>query len=383
MVSNLDLQASHGFDPEWIVNRTGIHERRFALPHQATSDLCAQAAIRCLKAADCDPADVDLLVVGTFTPGHVLPLDGEPGAGPAQAELPRVRHPGRLRGVHVRPDHRRAVRRGGDERAGPGDRRRLQQPGDQPRRSEELSPVRRRRRRGPAGAGDAEQGLVAYQLGSDGSGGDLLSRPACGSRIPPTAEVLDQGLHYLTMDGRAVFKWAVRILTDSTLDVLAQADCRISDIRWFIPHQANVRIIHAASDVLGFHRDAVFKNLERYGNTSAGSIPIALDELCQRAHQAGRPAPDLRLRRRAELGDGPLALVKLAVLAHRDPGMAKPPPITTDRTVQRSPGGVERAGGRRGVVEDILIGYSVGHAVRLQGQAWGVPATEVDHRKGQ
>ena len=83
------------------------------------------------------------------------------------------------------------------------------------------------------------------------------------------------------MDGRAVFKWAVRILTDSTLDVLKQADCKISDIRWFVPHQANVRIIHAASDVLGFHRDVVFKNLEKYGNTSAGSIPIALDELIQ------------------------------------------------------------------------------------------------------
>src|SRR5947209_20276445 len=83
------------------------------------------------------------------------------------------------------------------------------------------------------------------------------------------------------MDGRGVVKWAVRILTDSTLDVLAQAEGQISDIRWFVPHQANVRIIHAASDVLGFQRDAVFKNLEKYGNTSAGSIPIALDELIQ------------------------------------------------------------------------------------------------------
>jgi 3-oxoacyl-[acyl-carrier-protein] synthase III len=112
-------------------------------------------------------------------------------------------------------------------------------------------------------------------------GGDLGSRPPSGSRIPPTVEALDKGLQYLTMDGRAVFKWAVRILTDSTLDVLSQADCTINDIRWFVPHQANVRIIHAASDVLGFHRDAVFKNLEKYGNTSAGSIPIALDELMQ------------------------------------------------------------------------------------------------------
>ncbi len=142
------------------------------------------------------------------------------------------------------------------------------------------------------GPGEPDQGLVSYQLGSDGSGGDLLSRPACGSRIPPSAAALEQGLHYLTMDGRAVFKWAVRILADSSLAVLAHAECQVRDVRWFIPHQANVRIIHAATDVLGFPRDAVFKNLERYGNTSAGSIPIALDELY---HQGGIRRGDLLL----------------------------------------------------------------------------------------
>ena len=119
--------------------------------------------------------------------------------------------------------------------------------------------------------------MLAYQLGSDGSGGPLLNRPACGSRMVPSAEAIEKGLHYLTMDGRAVFKWAVRILADSTLAVLNHAGCKVSEVRWFIPHQANVRIIHASSDVLGFHRDSVYKNLERYGNTSAGSIPIALD----------------------------------------------------------------------------------------------------------
>jgi 3-oxoacyl-[acyl-carrier-protein] synthase-3 len=81
------------------------------------------------------------------------------------------------------------------------------------------------------------------------------------------------------MDGRAIFKWAVRVLADSSLAVLGHGGHKVSDVRWFIPHQANVRIIHAASDVLGFHRDSVYKNLERYGNTSAGSIPIALDEV--------------------------------------------------------------------------------------------------------
>jgi 3-oxoacyl-[acyl-carrier-protein] synthase-3 len=92
-------------------------------------------------------------------------------------------------------------------------------------------------------------------------------------------EAIETGLHYLTMDGRAVFKWAVRILADSSQAVLRRAECSVEDVRWFIPHQANVRIIHAASDVLGFRREVVFKNLDRYGNTSGGSIPIALDEL--------------------------------------------------------------------------------------------------------
>ena len=123
--------------------------------------------------------------------------------------------------------------------------------------------------------------MLAYQLGSDGSGGDLLSRPACGSRIPPSPEALSEGLHYLTMDGRAVFKWAVRILADSCSAVMTKANVGVGDVRWFIPHQANVRIIHSASDVLGFPREVVYKNLERYGNTSGGSIPIALDELVQ------------------------------------------------------------------------------------------------------
>jgi 3-oxoacyl-[acyl-carrier-protein] synthase-3 len=83
------------------------------------------------------------------------------------------------------------------------------------------------------------------------------------------------------MDGRAVFKWAVRILADSAQRVLEHAGYSVPDVRWFIPHQANIRIIHAASDVLGFDRDSVLKNLERYGNTSGGSIPIVLDEMTQ------------------------------------------------------------------------------------------------------
>jgi 3-oxoacyl-[acyl-carrier-protein] synthase-3 len=279
VVSNQDLQERLGFDPTWIVNRTGIHERRFALPHQATSDLCIPAALRCLKAAGKEPGEVDLLVVATFTPDMAFPATANLIQDRLKLVCPAFDVQAACAGFVfalviaaqfvATGNSRCALVIGGDANS------RVTNPSDQ--KSYPLFGD-------GAGAallapGERDQGLVAYQLGSDGSGGDLLSRPACGSRIPPTPAVLEKGLQYLTMDGRAVFKWAVRILADSSLTVLAHADCKVPEIRWFIPHQANVRIIHAASDVLGFPREAVYKNLERYGNTSAGSIPIALDEL--------------------------------------------------------------------------------------------------------
>jgi 3-oxoacyl-[acyl-carrier-protein] synthase-3 len=279
VVSNWELKDSHGFDPDWIVNRTGIQERRFASPHQATSDLCREAAIRCLRAAGREPSEVDLLVLGTFTPDMAFPstanlvqdrLNLACAAFDVQAACAGFVFALVIAAQFVATGNSQcALVIGGDCNSrviNPGDEKSFPLFGD------------------GAGAvllapGASDQGLVAYQLGSDGSGGDLLSRPAGGSRIPPSPAVLEQGLHYLTMDGRAVFKWAVRILADSTLAVLNHSHCQVGDVRWFIPHQANVRIIHAASDVLGFHRDSVYKNLDRYGNTSAGSIPIALDEL--------------------------------------------------------------------------------------------------------
>jgi 3-oxoacyl-[acyl-carrier-protein] synthase-3 len=281
VVTNRDLHAQLGFDPDWIVNRTGIHERRFALPHQATSDLCTHAAVRCLKAAGCDPGEVDLLVLATMTPDMAFPSTACLVQDRMKLNCPAFDLQAACAGfIYALITAAQFVAAGTSKRAlvvGGDCNSRVINPGDQ--KSYPLFGD-------GAGAallapGSAEQGMLGYQLGSDGSGSDLLNRPACGSRLPPSAEALDRGLHYLTMDGRAVFKWAVRILTDSSLAVLSHANRKVHDVRWFVPHQANIRIIHAASDVLGFHRDAVFKNLERYGNTSAGSIPIALDELMQ------------------------------------------------------------------------------------------------------
>ncbi len=124
----------------------------------------------------------------------------------------------------------------------------------------------------------AGPGINGFSLGSDGGGGDCLSRPACGSRLPPTPELIAKGMHYMHMDGRAVFRWAVAILTDTILDVLEASNLRPQDVDLYIPHQANIRIINAAIDVLHIPRSKVFNNLDRYGNTSAGSVPLALDE---------------------------------------------------------------------------------------------------------
>src|SRR5947207_15508084 len=118
-------------------------------------------------------------------------------------------------------------------------------------------------------------------MGADGSGRDLLSRPAGASRMPPTPEMRAKGLHYMHMDGRAVFRWAVAILCDTIQDVLDHAGYRPEEVDLYVPHQANIRIINAAVDVLHISRSRVFNNLERYGNTSAGSVPLALDEAMQ------------------------------------------------------------------------------------------------------
>ncbi len=284
VVTNEDLRDQYGFEPEWIVNRTGIHERRFAAPHQATSDLCIHAAQRCLQAAECDPGDVDLLIIGTMTPDMSFPSTACLVQDRLKLTCPAFDLQAACAGFNyalitasqfvAAGTSRRALVIGGDTNSrviNPRDPKSFPLFGDGAGAT-------------LIGPGTAEQGMIAYQFGADGSGGDLLNRPACGSRLPASVEALDKGLQYLTMDGRAVFKWAVRMLADSTQAVLNKAGCTVQDVRWFIPHQANIRIIHAATDVLGIDRDSVFKNLDRYGNTSGGSIPIALDELVRAGH---------------------------------------------------------------------------------------------------
>lgn len=278
VVTNEDLHRQHGFDSDWILQRTGIRERRYAPKEIATSDLCYEASVRCLESAGVDKDEIDLLIVGTFTPDMTFPstacllqhrLGLFCGAFDVQAACAGFMYAMAIGAQFVKTGNSKCcLVVGGDTNSrviNPADQKTFPLFGD------------------GAGAvllepGSERQGFLAYHLGSDGGGGSLLSRPGCGSRMPPSPEVLDADLHYLQMDGRAVFRWAVNIVTDSSTEVMRYAGLSADDIRLFVPHQANIRIINAVGDVLGFPRERVYNNLDRYGNTSAASIPIALDE---------------------------------------------------------------------------------------------------------
>jgi 3-oxoacyl-[acyl-carrier-protein] synthase-3 len=278
VITNDHLHQRLGFDSDWIVRRTGILERRHALAHQATSDLCYEAATRCIQNAGVRPQDIDLLVLGTFTPDMSFPSTACLVQDRLKLTCAAIEVEAACAGFMyalitgaayvVSGAANMALVIGGDCNSrilNPDDIKTFPLFGD------------------GAGAvlltrGRPDQGLLAFSLGSDGAGGDMLSRPACGSRLPPAAELLDRGLHYMHMDGRAVFRWAVAILCDTIQDVLKASGLTPEQIDLYIPHQANIRIINAAIDVLHIPRSRVYNNLERYGNTSAGSIPLALDE---------------------------------------------------------------------------------------------------------
>jgi 3-oxoacyl-[acyl-carrier-protein] synthase-3 len=278
VVTNDHLHERLGCDSAWIVKRTGILERRHAQPYQATSDLCIEAGLRCLERTAVHPRDVDLLILATFTPDMLIPstaclvqegLKLNCGALEVQAACSGFLYALVTGAAYVRSGASDLVLViAGDCNSriiNPNDLKTYPLFGD------------------GAGAvllarGGPDQGLVTYCLGSDGKGADLLNRPAGGSRFPATPELLAQGKQYMHMDGRAVFRWAISMLCDSIQDVLRASGMRACDIDLYIPHQANIRIINAAIDVLHIPRSKVYNNLERYGNTSAGSVPLALDE---------------------------------------------------------------------------------------------------------
>ncbi len=277
LVCNEDL-ASLGYDADWIVQRTGILQRRHAPPEMATSDLAVEAARRCIEQTGVDRDEIDLVLLGTFTPDVPLPataclVQDRLGLRAPALDLQAACASfifAMLTGMQYVATgcSRLALVIGADCNSrvvDPADQRTYPLFGD------------------AAGAvlltpGSPEQGLLGFAVGSDGSGAELLCRRMGDSRLPFSHDASNNGLHYLRMDGRPIFKWAINVLRESTFDVLRTAGMTLDDVDLVIFHQANMRIIRSAVKDLGIDPGKVFNNLDRYGNTSSASIPLALDE---------------------------------------------------------------------------------------------------------
>jgi 3-oxoacyl-[acyl-carrier-protein] synthase-3 len=286
VLTNADLEKMVDTTDEWIVQRVGIRERHIVDAGVATSDLAKEAAIKAITCAGLTPDDIDFIVVATTTPDTLFPstacvLQDKIGASRAWGFDLMAACSGFTYGLTTAAHlvasggSRRALVVGADVMSSIidyTDRATCVLFGD--------------------GAGavvleasdDENVGFIDYENYVDGSGGPALCMPAGGSRMPPSIETVQQRLHYVKQDGQSVFKFAVRNFEEVCRRILERNKLSGSDIDLFVPHQANSRIILAAAEKLGFSRDKVVINIERYGNTTAGTIPLALND----AVQAGR-----------------------------------------------------------------------------------------------
>jgi 3-oxoacyl-[acyl-carrier-protein] synthase-3 len=276
VLTNDDLSKMMDTSDEWIVERTGIRERRIAAPEEALSDLALPAAREALADAGLEGPELDLIIVATVTPDMAFPataaiLADELGANEAGAYDLSAGCTGFMY----------AVAQAYGMLAGGLAQRALVVGGDV------LSKILDWNDRGTAvlfgdGAGAVvmervgEGGFLGFELGADGSGGPQLYLPAGGSRTPATAESVADGRHFVQMNGREVFKFATRVLVTSAEAVLAECGRTVEEVDVYVPHQANVRIIDYATQKLGIPQDRVVIDVDRYGNTSSGSIPLAL-----------------------------------------------------------------------------------------------------------
>jgi 3-oxoacyl-[acyl-carrier-protein] synthase-3 len=276
VVTNDDLSEMMETSDEWIVERTGIRERRVAADDQALSDLALPAAREALTQAGLDAGRLDLVIVATVTADMAFPSAGaiiadELGAPDAAAYDLSAGCTGFMY----------AVAQGYGMVAAGLARHALIVGGDVLSRILDWSDRRTAVLFGD-GAGAvvldrvSEGGFLGFELGADGSGGPQLYLPAGGSRSPATAETVAEKKHFVQMNGREVFKFATRVLVSSAEKVLAECGKTIDDVDVYIPHQANIRIIEHAAEKLGIPKEKIVVNVERYGNTSSGSIPLAL-----------------------------------------------------------------------------------------------------------
>ncbi len=279
ILTNFDLEKIVDTSDEWIVSRTGIKERRISTNEESSSDLAYEAAIAALDNAKISADQLDLIIVATITPDHLFPstasvLQNRLGATKAAAFDLSSACSGFLYGITT-----------GTQFIKTGLYKYILVIG-----VDTLSKITDWTDRntcvlfgdgaGAAILGQVEDGFgfLSYDLGSDGSGGDLLIQKAGGSRIPTSKASVEDKLHFIHMNGPEVFKFAVKIMEQASNSVIEKAGLSKEDINFFIPHQANIRIIDYAKDRLNLEDDKVIVHVDKYGNTSSASIPIALDE---------------------------------------------------------------------------------------------------------
>lgn len=285
VLTNSDLEKMVETSDEWITSRTGIKERRIAADDEFTSTLATKAAQRALEMAEIAPEELDLIIVGTVTPDFPFPataclVQNNLKASKAAAFDVSAACSGFLYGLSIVDSF---IRSGIFSKAlviG----------------AETLTRITDWTDRNSCvlfgdGAGavvitaeDSKQGLLSTHIHSDGSYWELLHQPGYGSRNPASKRLPNENLSCIRMQGNEVFKLAVRAMEDAAHQALAANNLTAEDIDLFISHQANRRIIDAIGKRLGLTQEQVYINLERYGNTSAASIPLALDE----ANRSGR-----------------------------------------------------------------------------------------------
>jgi 3-oxoacyl-[acyl-carrier-protein] synthase-3 len=279
VLTNKDLEHMVDTTDEWIMSRTGIRERRIAAADEFTSDMGAKAAQQALELGGINPQAIDLIIVATCTGDTVFPstacyIQNKIGATRAAAFDIQAACSGFLYALVT-----------ADQFIAAGVYKTVLVIG-----AEKLSSIVNWKDRNTCvlfgdGAGavvlqhrEGSRGLLAFDLGADGAQTSILSIPAGGCRLPITPEVLDQRLQFLQMSGKEVFKYAVNAMNRSAEECLEKAGVKPDQVRWFIPHQANFRIVDAVAQRMNVGMEHFVMNLDRYGNTSAACMPIALHE---------------------------------------------------------------------------------------------------------
>ena len=281
ILTNHEISQWVDTSDEWIQTRTGIRERRIAREDEATSDLAEVAARRCLESIDLDPAEVDLIILTTISPDHMMPATASIvadriGAVRAGAFDVQAGCTGFVYGLAIATAFVSA-----------GIYHNVLVLG-----AEVLSKILDWQDRSTCVLfGDAAGAVLvqpsdngsifSFDLGNDGSGAGYLNIPAGGTRLPASEQTVLDRDHTMHMVGSEVFKFATRTVVESCTKVLGDADMTVEDVDLFVPHQANIRIIEWVAKRLEMTDAQVFANLDRYGNTSCASIPLCLHEAMQ------------------------------------------------------------------------------------------------------